>query len=320
LQDLDWFHFRSQHALREACYLYCIDQWKHRINKKKKKKDNLPNALLSQAVIMGLPHVVEKLVHHYHLDPLEPVLWTLELQQRESKRDGIDWAELHGSNAIQHAIRMGQADMVATLTPSVHTTSIDDLGRTVLDYITLKGSPIRPVDALQYLSVDTTRSQNVEGIHHIHGGTTPSSVENAKYDDFEAMLRQSPGQGWNEHTSWSSATTERCDIDIVYGSMSRQTFYQDYFLTGRPFVLRGIIPPDEITAFRRSRWENSLPRFQPDTTKVWVGPTAYPYLTGQDSCEEKMTIAQIENGELCPDLPPDTPILYAWHPSDRVSP
>jgi hypothetical protein len=330
LQDLDWFHFRSQHAQREACYLYCIDQWnminqnkRSKKNKKSKKKNDndisLPNALLSQAVIMGLTRVVEKLVQHYQMDPLEPVLWTLQRQQREEDRGGIDWAELHGSNAIQHAIRMGQAEMVAIMTPSIHTTPIDDLGRTVMDYITLKGSPIRPVDAKQYLQVDTTRSQNVEGIHHIHGGTTPRNVESTKESDFEAMLHQSPGQGWNENTLWPATTTERCDIDIVYGSMSRQTFYQEYLLPGRPFVLRGIIPQAEITAFRRSRWETSLPRFQPDTAKVWVGPTAYPYLTGQESCEEKMTIAQIEAGQQCPDLPPDTPILHAWHPSDRVS-
>jgi hypothetical protein len=340
LNDLDWFHFRPQHAWREACYLYCLQQLPtppsaHHNN----NNNNMDNALLSQAVVMGLPHVVDALVHQYGLDPLEPVKYDPSNKNKNKRKsdDGIDWPELGGLNAIQHAIRMGQAQMVATMTMGVgghhddnennniDTIVIDDLGRTVRDYITLKGSPIRPKDALQYLNIDTTQSQYAQGIRYVvvddDNGYSSPSQSTSDDDNFEQLLQQSPGQGWNEDTSWP--VSERCDMDIVYGSisssLSRHDFYHDYFVTGRPFVLRGVIPPDEIQAFAKERWQKTLPRFQPDTTLVWVGPTAYPSLTDQESCEEPMTIAQIEAGQQCPDLPPNTPILHAWHPDDDVS-
>ncbi|KAL3936672.1 MAG: hypothetical protein SGARI_002453 [Bacillariaceae sp.] len=96
--------------------------------------------------------------------------------------------------------------------------------------------------------------------------------------------------------------------------MSRSEFYNDYYLPGRPFVLRGVIPKEEIAAFSRKTWEQTK-HDSPDK-KFWVGPTAYPSLTGQEECDEKMSIAQLENGEKCPEAP-DTPILHAWHPTDE---
>ncbi len=302
LEDIDWFHFRDEHTWRDACYLFCIDQLPPAFWQTEQIRVDTPHSndrakfssrLLIQAVIMGLPRTVEKLLKQFNMDPLQVV-------------DGND-DEMKGSNAIQMAIRSGNAEILAQLTNSNSKLIIDDLGRTVEDYMRLKGSPIRPIYAKQSFHIDTTRDQNQKGIRHFAGSSLPED------DEFAQTLLQNPGQGWNQQTAWP--VSERCDIDIIYGSMSRQDFYNDYFLPGRPFVLRGIIPKEEIEGFAKQRWQETK-RYHP-SQKFSVGPTAYPSLTGQEKCEEKMSIQDMEVGAHCEEMP-KVPILHAWHPTDKV--
>jgi hypothetical protein len=312
LQDIDWYHLRQEHDWREACYVYCLSQlpaeyWQQIQTGKDDKTIDASNqaVLLNQAVVMGLPRVVDILKNQYNMDPLQTIHHSANVLT-ENKSDSY---ELNGSNAVQQAIRMGNAQILAILTDSNLNLQIDHLGRTVMDYMSMKGSPIRPRDAKQYLNVDTTNTQMAQGIR----GQIPQQPAVSKEDDaFFRLLEQHPGMGWSELTRWP--VSEKCDIDIVHGSMSRQEFYHDYFLPGRPFVLRGIIPKDEIAAFSRKTWERTR-RYHPDRM-FWVGPTAYPSLTGQEECEGKMSIRQLEAGEKCPEAP-DTPILHAWHPTDQ---
>ena len=274
-KDIDFFHFRDAHQKREECFLFCIDQ----LPASMVQQDS---SLLVQAAIMGLSRVAEKLLNRYGLDPLyAPSL-------------GPDYDNRRSFNAIQEAIRGGYAEIVKILTRANYSLIIDDLGRTVKDYIRMKGSPIRPEDAKNILSLDTMSDQMASG----------GKPQQLWYTEDDTDM------GWKQDTVWN--ISERCDMDIVYGNMSRKTFYNDYFMTGRPFVLRNAVPEEEVHAFAKSRWSQTS-HFKPKTL-VRVGPTAYPSLTGQKQCAKKVSIEEIEHGKECEDLP-GIPIVHARHPS-----
>ena len=275
-EEIDFYHFRKAHKKREECFLFCVD---------KLPADQLQDfSLLVEATVMGLPRVVFKLKNMYGLDPLyHPPL-------------GSD--NTPGFNAVQEAIRGGHAEIIKILTDSNNDLVIDNLDRTVGDYVRMKGSSIRPEDAKSILSLDTNKEQMGPGNRFVG------------VDEREIPPLSDASMGWRQDTSFK--VDERCDIDVIYGNMSREMFYNDYFMTGRPFVLRNAVPEAEIRAFAKSRWRQT-PHFNPQS-KVRVGPTAYPSMTDQEYCEEQLTIAEIEDGEGCEEQP-GVPIVHARHPS-----
>lgn len=297
-------------------------------------------SMLIEAAIMGMPDIVNILstdIRFGPMDPFEPA-WVRfgAVSNNLEKGDnvfGFGYDEKDntvdvGLNALQQAIIGGHAEALAIMLRAKEETKkggnlrttankvnidqvIDRVGRTVRDYINMKGSPIRPRDAKKWLGLDTIESQMSRSIFLANG--TELSPE-AEEDLMAGMSRgdEYPGFGWS--TQSNLPVSKRCDMDIIYGSMNRERFYRDYLITGRPFVMRGLVPEEEILAFRKDRWELTE-SFHP-TSKCKVGPTAYPKLTGQKRCKEKFTIEDIEAGRRCEEMP-DIPMVHARHPSDK---
>ena len=241
-------------------------------------KDKVPvdDTMLIEAARAGMTFVAEKLFLKYGLDPL----------YRQVKNDPSSSRNL---NAIQEAIRGGYAEIVAILTAGDNSMVIDEYGRTVNDYVKLSGSPIRPIDA-----------KNVLGIHVEEGGQKrPAEKQRAHHNS-----------GWSE-TAANPYDKERCDFDIVSGDLDPQIFYRNYFITGRPVVLRGQTPQMELDMFTKKRWSQTK-KFHPDQT-FKVGPTAYPRLTNQEHCKDDMSINELEEGKACEETP-EKPMVHAFHP------
>jgi hypothetical protein len=110
-------------------------------------------------------------------------------------------------------------------------------------------------------------------------------------------------------------------VDIVNGSISRQTFVFSRLFFGQDVTLFCAVSSPKLRSQPFDVPDGKLPchDFNPIPPRYEIGPTAYPSVTGQDSSEEKITVAHIENWQQCPDLPSDTPILHPWHPKKRES-
>eukprot|EP00536_Pseudo-nitzschia_multiseries_P009753 jgi/Psemu1/288658/fgenesh1_pg.282_\ len=234
------------------------------------------DVMLIEAARAGMTLVVEKLLLEYGLDPF----------YRQVKNDPGNARSL---NAIQEAIRGGYAEIVATLTAGDNSVVIDEYGRTVEDYVTMSGSPIRPIDAMNVLGIQ------VEDGNH--------KRPQEKYDTQQ-------DSGWSETTA-HPYDKERCDFDIVDGDLDPNVFYRDYFITGRPVVLRGQSSQRELGMFSKHRWYKNK-HFHPDQ-KFEVGPTAYPPLTNQESCQKHQSINELEQGKVCEEMP-EKPMVHAFHP------
>jgi len=254
-----FIHLRDTIEKLEVCFLKCIDLI---------GPDEVTSMSIVRTSAMGLTKVSQKLITKFGYDPV---------------------SQTGGRNAVQAAIRGGHALTVKALTNSNNEMIIDGHGRTVADYVRMKGSPIRPIEAKSVLGL----------IVHHNATATP------KVDAYNS--------GWSTETSYSYDDT--CDIDIIDHDMLRSVFYRDYYMTGRPFVLRGHVPEEEIAAFSKDRW-NTKRGYNTQAREWQVGPTAYPTRTKQKSCSKDYTITEIENCTKCPEMP-DIPMVTAWHPSDK---
>lgn len=236
--------------------------------------------MLVEASALGLPAVVRLLTTDDRFGPMDP----LELSGHRFRPLGYKHSNLddrreednqtEGLNAIQRAIIGGNAEVLAELLRAVAErdtseqlpldTVIDFTGRTVMEYLALRGSPIRPVDSKRYLGLDTTHSQAGQLLQRISDLNSGSG------------WRPSPESGVVN----ASVMSDRCDFDVIHGDLNRERFYRDYLITGRPFLLRGGVPPEDIASFHRNAWERTS-NFHPTESPCGVGPTAYPSITNQ---------------------------------------
>uniref|UniRef100_A0A7S4RXA4 JmjC domain-containing protein n=1 Tax=Ditylum brightwellii TaxID=49249 RepID=A0A7S4RXA4_9STRA len=157
----------------------------------------------------------------------------------------------------------------------------------------MSGSPIRPVDAMNILGIYVE-----EGNHK-----RPQEEYGTEQND----------SGWNETTDYPY-DKEQCDFDIVDSDLDPNVFYRDYFMTGRPVVLRGQASQMELDMFSKHRLSQTK-KFHPDM-EVRVGPTAYPSITNQQSCEKRMSINELEEGKACEEMP-EKPMVRAVHPKKK---
>jgi hypothetical protein len=273
-------HFNNEEGVKDHVHDYSLHQAPRELALNEiTPEDKVPvdDIMLIEAAKAGMTFVAEKLLVEYGLDPL----------YRQVFKDPSTSRSL---NAIQEAIRGGYAEIVGILSSGDNALVIDEYGRTVEDYVRMSGSPIRPVDA-----------KNVLGIHVEEGNhKMPKEKQHKK-----------------KHSGWSESTTDpydanRCDFDVVDGDLDPEVFYKDYFITGRPVVLRGQVTQMELNMFTKKRWKTTE-IFHPGNT-FQVGPTAYPKLTDQESCERRMSINELERGALCEEMP-EKPMVYAFHPN-----
>jgi len=277
LQDVDWFHLRNEtsttqfddtsmpnHDAREECFLQCLND-----------QDQLYDGYLLAAATMGLPKVTEYLLQHARLNPLYTP---------------PPYPKRYRINAYQAAIMGGHVGVLDKLVQGgtkLDTVVIDEWGRTVLDYISLKGSPIRPYQALQWWNV-TIRVKETE-------------TESEGRKEETTMIQTTKEEyGWNT-TSDHDEVDNTCHLEIL-DDLDSKEFFKDFYVTGRPFVLRQHAYPEEIASFSRESWQQTR-HFQPDRMRHKVGPTAYPGLTGQHYCATKMTTQEILENKPCPEMP-----------------
>ncbi len=244
------------------------------------EEDKVPvdDIMLIEAAHAGMTLVAEKLYIEHGLDPL----------YRQVKNDP---STLRNLNSIQEALRGGYAEIVGILTGGDNLMVIDEYGRTVEDYVKMSGSPIRPVDAKNVLGITVE-----EGMNKLAPKATRHKLKRPS--------------GWSE-TSRDLYEKDRCDFDVVEGNLPAEVFYRDYFITGRPVVLRGQVSQEELDTFSKKHWKKNQV-FNPKH-EFTVGPTAYPELTEQESCSEMMTIEQMEGGAVCDEMP-EKPMVHAFHP------
>ena len=274
LNEIDFTFFREGHQIREHCYLKCLDMLIE------ENEEEINSEWLIQATREGLHHVVSYLLNHSDLE-----------------MDPLYGAPFGGLNAIQEAIRGGYVDIIKLLTKGNYDMIIDQHNRSVKDYINLKGSPVRPAEAKRVLGIDVKLpAEDVAQVQRKAG--------KAHYND--------EGFGWESHTALPYDDS-KCDIDVLY-DLSREDFFKNYFLPGRPFVIKDFIPQEELEGFTRQRWD-STEEFDVHDKGWQVGPTAYPGLTGQDYCEERMSIEEIEARKECEEQP-GIPMEVAWHPKE----
>jgi len=119
--------------------------------------------------------------------------------------------------------------------------------------------------------------------------------------------------GWSSYTAYEYDET-RCDMDIVYGELSKEDFFRDYYIPGRPFVLRQSAPVEEVQNFHKHRFETT-DRFNP-SNKFRVGPTAYPSTTGQETCPNKQSLLELEATAKCLEIP-EKAMVSGWHPTEE---
>jgi hypothetical protein len=184
LSGVDYFFYRDMHADLQQCYMWCIDA-----NLNDDEDSITKNNRFIEYVRLGLNHVVRHMLEEYP-DDLDPLHST---------------ASMHAPlNAIQEAIHGGYADMVKILTKGDYDTVIDIFGRTVKDYIQMKGSPIRPKIAKEVLGLDVDDSAFVATV--------------------EASRRKLLDDGHEDADQWNSTTgfdyDDICEIDVLYGDMA----------------------------------------------------------------------------------------------------
>ena len=127
-KGIDWYFFREDNKKKkmEQCFLYCLEQY---------GTSNLNSKSLLYAVSEGFTAVLKVMKEHLiRMKKYEPLF----LGER-------------GMNLIQEAIASGYSDILHILSNGNSKMVIDDKGRTIEDYVNMKGSPICPTFAAKEL-------------------------------------------------------------------------------------------------------------------------------------------------------------------------
>ena len=210
IKDIDWFHFRTSKPTveaRDSCFIKCLDLMEEMPHSFK-----LDPGILSAASWMGLAGASRKLLHKYNFDPL----YRPKVTQRElAKDDSIRFRP----NAMQAAISGGYTDIVKILSRGDYTKEIDEWGRTVEDYVRMVGSPVRPHFAKSILGINVQEQVPRTGIFDadLAGDSAWNKTKSEPFDDFS------------------------CDFDVIDSEIEDlpyEEFLRDYYLPGRPVVLR----------------------------------------------------------------------------------
>ncbi|EJK64767.1 hypothetical protein THAOC_14466, partial [Thalassiosira oceanica] len=244
IKDIDWFHFRTSKPTveaRDSCFVKCLD-----LMEELPITSKLDPGILSAASWMGLAGASRKLLHKFNVDPL----YRPEVTQRDLERD--DSIRLR-RNAMQAAISGGYTDIVKILSKGDYTKEIDEWGRTVEDYVRMVGSPIRPHFAKSILGIHVQDQVPRTGIFdaELAGESEWNRTESEPFDDFS------------------------CEFDVIDSEIEDlpyEEFLRDYYLPGRPVVLRNHV-------------------------------STYPPLSMQKHCSHQMSIEQLERNERCEDNP-----------------
>ena len=297
--DIDWFFFRTMSPeieRREGCFVRCLE-----LMEKMERKFVIGPQVLAAAAFMGLTETSRVLVERHGLDPIvrAGTAGDGKNDKKRKARRALGNANDYRLNAMQAALTGGYVDVVKVLSGGDYSRIIDDHNRTVEDYVRLRGSPVRPYYARTVLGID------VKDDDHDKKSAGLASEE-------RKMTSKYPDDGWNN--TMARPIDYSCDFEVVDTDavdLDRDTFLRDYYLPGRPVVLRNAVSKEEMSTFTKSAWEK-LHHFHPKK-KHRVGVTAYPSLSMQESCSYDMSAEQLERDERCR----DTPNLHMMHAEHR---
>ena len=112
--------------------------------------------------------------------------------------------------------------------------------------------------------------------------------------------------GWEDSTQWYE--NKSSDIDIV-DALNFKTYWRDYFIPGRPVLVRGFASKQENILFSKhnlgKKWADK---------KFKVGPVAYPGLTQQKSCTQQFSLEELQHPTSCREHPYIKSLYHAHHP------
>lgn len=106
-----------------------------------------------------------------------------------------------------------------------------------------------------------------------------------------------PDGGWKTGTPEVDDEDMQCDID-QRTDLDPDVWYKEYYLRGRPVLLRGELPLSERCSMRKSNM-----RGKQLLESLKCGATAYPTITYQEFCPQPCTVESLERGTSCYDNP-----------------
>lgn len=269
------------------------------------------NSMLFEAATVGYEMSAKFLVEH-GADPLH-TFTREDVQQVLSRRSRFPRGE-HGNinflfdpslhslaydkNAVQLAIAGGFSELAQFFLKSVGKSEVDESGRSPSDYVSGRGSAIRPDEALTHMNVAVEHVEPVEIL-----------PQTAPYEcDGDSLTQQ---LDWSNTSKYSPYG--KCDLDVV-DDLTPEQYRRDYFATGKPVVLRNFVDQDARCLARHDRFVNWAGRKQ-----VSVGPTAYPQITGSLSCQRRQTIDELEKSAPCQEYP-GVAVYHAEHVQPLAEP
>eukprot|EP01065_Artemidia_motanka_P013425 TRINITY_DN17435_c0_g1_i9.p1 TRINITY_DN17435_c0_g1~~TRINITY_DN17435_c0_g1_i9.p1 ORF type:complete len:500 (+),score=71.19 TRINITY_DN17435_c0_g1_i9:93-1592(+) len=211
-------------------------------------------------------------------------------------------ADPTGKTVLHYAAWVGAIELVPALLESgADRYARDELNHTAAHKAALQGY----ADVLGALVSGASRAFKKEMYNFVSGAGSavqPSAVQRifgtrqeppvSDPQPRESHRRCSSTGGWAPSTDGPSS---RCDIDRRT-NLSPGEFYREYYLKGRPVLLRRAVPAKHRCAFTR----RSLRQHGMLSEAFSCGPTAYPVLTNQTPCMDgEFKLAEIDAGRLC---------------------
>jgi hypothetical protein len=189
----------------------------------------------------------------------------------ESGQTPLHMAAIFGSPEIAELLIKHGADRKAA----------DKYGFTFDDYLASPGIGIWPEDAKSRFGV-TPRAAIIDPLLPGYEGSGGECAADG---------------GWDTGAPDQDPEQFKCDID-QRTDLDPEEWYKEYYLRGRPVLIRGALPLEERCAMSKTNMHNSEM-----LKSLKCGATAYPSITRQKFCPEQCTLDSLETSEDCVDRP-----------------
>ena len=188
-----------------------------------------------------------------------------------------------GRSPLEEAMYNGYGEVVTVLLQALPAQKQADARMAVASYMALPGAALRP--------------ESLRGLKLPHVERQPVRVDRVSASP-EAPDCTTSGD-WN---AFESTSNEPSDIDQRV-ALSAQEWYHDYFLKGRPVLIRQVVSLTERCALAASRASMRAAA----TQRFKCGATAYPELTGRSVCGT-FTFLELRDSPRCDDAHHTRPV------------
>eukprot|EP01065_Artemidia_motanka_P021012 TRINITY_DN25050_c0_g1_i1.p1 TRINITY_DN25050_c0_g1~~TRINITY_DN25050_c0_g1_i1.p1 ORF type:complete len:525 (+),score=164.60 TRINITY_DN25050_c0_g1_i1:48-1577(+) len=235
--------------------------------------------------------------------------------------------DLNRQTPLHYAAWVGGVDLVrAVMDEAADTVGARDLlGQTPLHKAVMRGN-VHELSAMLRASPPELHAEIAQFADGGGSGVPPPAYERLFGRKQRRALTDAPPPaaaadcppdgGWGDVPP---PTDAHCDIDRRT-ALSPTEFHSEYFLRGRPVLLRGEIPLSERCALQKSALQRAGELHKPRR----CGTSAYPALTRQRLCEQSFTLQSMRHGAKCSGGVSPTctaPALTAtWHAHNTTLP